>query len=55
MGGEVDVDGKRFRVVGTALFPATTNNYALADGVLFNDDERVPSTSSRPVTNRSTR
>jgi hypothetical protein len=38
IGGEVDVDGKSFRVVGTALFPATTNNYALADGVLFTHD-----------------
>ncbi len=37
IGGEVDVDGKSFHVVGTALFPATTNNYALADGALFTD------------------
>ena len=37
IGGEVDVEGKPVRVVGTALFPATSNNYALADGALFTD------------------
>jgi hypothetical protein len=37
LGGSVDIEGKSFRVVGTALFPATTSNYALADGVLFTE------------------
>ena len=35
LGGMVEIESRRFRVVGTALFPATTNNYALADGALF--------------------
>ncbi len=37
IGGAVDIEGKSVRVVGTALFPATTSNYALADGALFTD------------------
>jgi FtsX-like permease family len=37
IGRPVDVDGKSFHVVGTATFPGTTNNDALADGALFTD------------------
>ena len=35
IGGVVDIEGKSMRVVGTALFPATPSNYALADGALL--------------------
>jgi putative ABC transport system permease protein len=35
IGGTIEIEGKSLRVVGTALFPATSSGYALADGVLF--------------------
>ena len=35
IGRTVDVQGTRMRVVGTAVFPATNDGYALADGALF--------------------
>ncbi len=38
IGRSVDVEGKSLRVVGTAVFPATSNSYALADGALFTYD-----------------
>jgi putative ABC transport system permease protein len=35
IGRTVEIERKPMRVVGTALFPATTSGYALADGALF--------------------
>ncbi len=38
IGGTVDVEDKRMQVVGTAIFPGTDDNFALADGVLLTRD-----------------
>ncbi len=41
IGEIVDVEGRRLRVVGQALFPTTDDGYALADGALLSEADLI--------------